>query len=684
MTSTHLLCILIIISCIIPSRQCLAGIITVTNTNDTGPGSLRDTISSAIAGDEIQFDQSLTSQQITLASGLSTITVPLTITGLGASQLSIDGSLIPHNGSNYAAFRIAATATVTISGLTIANVYNFNSGGAINNAGKLTINECIIRKNRSDIGGGIYFTGAYGGKLTVLNSTFTENNTNSSSGGAIIYQGSSGGSDSMVVSNCLFLHNSAGGYGGAIFIGGGTTSISGSSFVSNYDRAISVCGSSGGVTRTAQVAISNCTIAENSGVGIDNNYPGTVTVTGSTISGNSGDTFGGGIANTSGTVAVINSTIAGNDASKGGGIYNAQGTVTVKNSTISGNMSSSGGGGIYQTSNSPISKASAFLSNTIVANNYNATSPDLYGNSLYSSVTANYCLVGDTTGAGTITGTNSILGSGSNPVDPLLGPLGAYGGPTMPDGTQMKTVALLTGSPAIGAGSNALNPPGITTDQRGLARIVDGTVDIGSYEFLSLTLTFDSQGGSAPNPATKSVTYGSTYGTLATTSRTSYAFDGWWTGANGTGTQVTTATTVTITTAQTLYAKWSVPSALQTWRQTWYGTTDNSGNAADTADPYHTGIPNLLVFAFLGPNQNPALTKISLIPQMQRNGTNLLFSFTQPTGVSAITYGAEWCHTLLSGSWTAVADTGTSPQHTFSVPVDTKTTLFMRLKVTSP
>ena len=43
-------------------------------------------------------------------------------------------------------------------------------------------------------------------------------------------------------------------------------------------------------------------------------------------------------------------------------------------------------------------------------------------------------------------------------------------------------MALLSGSPAIDAGNNALVPAGITTDQRGDPRIVNGTVDIGAYE----------------------------------------------------------------------------------------------------------------------------------------------------------------------------------------------------------
>ena len=70
------------------------------------------------------------------------------------------------------------------------------------------------------------------------------------------------------------------------------------------------------------------------------------------------------------------------------------------------------------------------------------------------------------------------------------------------------------------------------------------------------TVTFNANGGTTPNPTSKSVTYASTYGTLATTSRAGYTFNGWFTASSG-GTQITSASTVSITNAQTLYAQWT-------------------------------------------------------------------------------------------------------------------------------
>lgn len=71
----------------------------------------------------------------------------------------------------------------------------------------------------------------------------------------------------------------------------------------------------------------------------------------------------------------------------------------------------------------------------------------------------------------------------------------------------------------------------------------------------AVPVTFDAQGGSTPVPANKMVAQGAPYGNLPTTTRADHIFVGWFT-EPAEGTRVTPATTVTLTTAHTLYAQW--------------------------------------------------------------------------------------------------------------------------------
>jgi hypothetical protein len=123
---------------------------------------------------------------------------------------------------------------------------------------------------------------------------------------------------------------------------------------------------------------------------------------------------------------------------------------------------------------------------------------------------------------------------------------------------------------------------------------------------------------------------------------------------------------------------------MENWRQKYYGTTSNSGDAADNADPFHTGIPNLAVLAYLGPNKNPSQARPNELPQAELVGSNLVTTFTEPAGVTGIIYGAEWSASLQSNDWHPISDTGTGSQHVFSVPVGSNSKLFMRLKATNP
>jgi hypothetical protein len=123
---------------------------------------------------------------------------------------------------------------------------------------------------------------------------------------------------------------------------------------------------------------------------------------------------------------------------------------------------------------------------------------------------------------------------------------------------------------------------------------------------------------------------------------------------------------------------------LLSWQQTWFGDPTSS-SAALNADPYQIGVQNIQVFAFLGPYQDPSTASPSQLPQLQMGGGDLFYSFTEPAGVSGITYGAQWSATMQLNDWHTIADTGdpsaTPPVHLFSIPMSTSTPLFMRLTV---
>jgi len=69
------------------------------------------------------------------------------------------------------------------------------------------------------------------------------------------------------------------------------------------------------------------------------------------------------------------------------------------------------------------------------------------------------------------------------------------------------------------------------------------------------TVTFNPQGGTV-SPTSKTVTYGGLYGGLPVPAQPGFVFAGWFTATGGGGTEVTASTPVTITAAQTLFAKW--------------------------------------------------------------------------------------------------------------------------------
>lgn len=104
---------------------------------------------------------------------------------------------------------------------------------------------------------------------------------------------------------------------------------------------------------------------------------------------------------------------------------------------------------------------------------------------------------------------------------------------------------------------------------------------------LSVTVTFNTNGGLNLTESTKTAAYGQAYGALPTPERSGYGFRGWWTAADDTGTQVTASTTVNTTEAHTLYAHWVelkvIPSTVFDFGTQETATYDKSGHTATYA-----------------------------------------------------------------------------------------------------
>jgi hypothetical protein len=243
--------------------------ITVTNTNDSGPGSLRQAL--AIVNDGDTIDATGISGAITLTSGVLLVDKSVTIDGAGADALAVDGN------ATSSVFQIgtgSTAPTVAISGLTIRNAHAGTEGGGILNIGTLAITNSTISGNTAALGGGIFNTGP----LTVANTTV---NGNVASEGGGIYN--SGGGTATII-NCTISGNTANPDGGGIF-NIGTLTITNSTL---SDNSASL---SGGISNIDTLEIGDSVLkAGASGVNISNNG-GTVTSLGYNLSSDNGGGF---------------------------------------------------------------------------------------------------------------------------------------------------------------------------------------------------------------------------------------------------------------------------------------------------------------------------------------------------------------------------------------------------------
>jgi hypothetical protein len=209
-----------------------ANTITVTNTNDSGPGSLRQAFADASDGDTITF---AVAGAIQLTSGELVIDNSITISGPGTDSLAVFSN-------TFRIVHIMPGPTVTIAGLTIRGGFvQFDFGGGIlNDHATLTLTNCAVDANKAFGGGGIYNDGAGGSAtLTIVDSTVTGNRATGGNvgfgGGGIYNDGSLTIINSTISGNFAdsgFPYNL--GIAGGIFSQGGTLTITNSTIAGNF------------------------------------------------------------------------------------------------------------------------------------------------------------------------------------------------------------------------------------------------------------------------------------------------------------------------------------------------------------------------------------------------------------------------------------------------------------------
>ncbi len=451
-----------------------AATFTVTNTNDSGPGSLRQAVLDANANpglDDVVF--SSVSGSIILTTGQIDVTDSVNINGPGASVLTVDGNNASRiiNASPYYA------PTITVKGLTLtngrveetSNGFPRGLGGAIFNSGGLTVVESVITGNQANANGGGIYAGAY--VDTVIQESTVSGNTANSGGGIfgnyVTVQDSTvsgnrakfgGGLGTsccygrITVENSVFSGNHSESFGGGAI--NASNDKSGFSVQNSTFTGNTTGGSGGAISRTDRF---NSTRIVNSAF-----FRNTATGDCGAINGNT--SYGS-------FIEIQNSTFSGNTAMTGdggalcmGGFYDGD-DFSVTESTFSGNEAGNKGGAIFANFQYGVPS----VRNSIIAGN-GAVVGDVDVSGEFS---VDWSLIGD---VGTAVVNESVPGSNLLGVDPLLGPLQDNGGVT-------QTHALLSGSPGIDRGDPAFTPPP-EFDQRGapFVRVANGRIDMGAFE----------------------------------------------------------------------------------------------------------------------------------------------------------------------------------------------------------
>jgi predicted outer membrane repeat protein len=257
-------------------------------------------------------------------------------------------------------------------------------------------------------------------------------------------------------------------------------------------------GRGGGILNQENLTLSQVTLrdhfASDDGGGLLHQL-GTLTIDGTTISGNrSGDDGAGLFIDSSigpATATITNATISGNVAGdRGAGIVNNGSSVRIEYSTITANNSASTfASGMANFG----ADAETTVYSTIISGNVNRDVEAFAGAQPATFISEGYNFIGSGNSAGRFLETGDKSGT-----NPMLAPLAVTGGMVATHRPVVGSPVLDAGDPAAMAGDGGVP----ATDQRGgtFTRVFDGDmdgtprIDIGSYEVQPTILIVDTAG----------------------------------------------------------------------------------------------------------------------------------------------------------------------------------------------
>jgi hypothetical protein len=415
------------------------------------------------------------------ATGDYDLRASVVINGAGAGTTFIDGAAadrvfhIP--SSSVGNVNGVANITVTVSNMTVRN-------------GKLTV------AGWEGVGAGFWLTGV-NNTLAITNVTVTGNLLTGANGGAGIGAYSRTTANTLTVTNSTVSNNNiaAGNYGAGINVNLGNVSISGSTFSGNTGTNAAAAY----LANLASLSIADSTFTGNTGTGLGgamylNTPPAGSTISNSRIIGNTtGAGTGGGLYLKNGTLTISGTEVSGNTAGTGGGVYVNGTALTIENSTIA---SATNGGGLYNIA------GTTNLNFVTVAGNTGGNVTRAGGTvSVKNSIIADPATGANCTGVVTDAGTNFEAHVGATYTCPGtftrntasgLSALANNGGST-------QTMALAGASAARNIANTATL---LGTDQRGTARAA-APHDAGAFEspYLDVTVTVVGVGSVADNGA---------------------------------------------------------------------------------------------------------------------------------------------------------------------------------------